>query len=93
MAMTIITIAVLAVAGMVGFAATRPDTFKVQRSLRVQAPPERVFALINDFHAWSQWSPWEHRDSSMQRRFEGAASGQGLSWPACRPRWRRRCGF
>src|SRR5262245_42699160 len=60
-----------------GFAATRPATFHVQRSARIQAPPDRVFALIEDFHGWGAWSPWEKLDPAMQRSYSGAASGEG----------------
>ena len=42
--------------------ATRPSTYRVERSTRIAAPPEVVFALVNDFHAWRGWSPWERLD-------------------------------
>ena len=58
-------------------AATRPDSFRVERSVLLQARPEQVLALLQDFHHWALWSPWEHIDPSMQRTFSGAASGQG----------------
>jgi hypothetical protein len=59
------------------FAATRPSTFRVQRSIEIGAPPATVFALINDFHNWSRWAPQDKEDSSMQRTYSGAASGKG----------------
>lgn len=59
------------------FAATRPDSFRVERSITVQAPPDKVFALINDFRRWPEWSPWEKLDPQMKRTFGGAASGPG----------------
>ncbi|HTB03355.1 MAG TPA: SRPBCC family protein [Bradyrhizobium sp.] len=58
-------------------AATRPDTFKVQRAATIKAPPEKIFAVISDFHRWGSWSPWENRDPAMQRSFSGANSGKG----------------
>src|SRR5688572_15089228 len=58
-------------------AATKPDTFRVERSTSIQAPPEKVFALLDDFHRWSAWSPWEKMDPAMQRTYSGAASGTG----------------
>jgi len=62
--------------------ATRPDAFHIERSTRIDAPPEVVFPLVNDFHAWTRWSPYEHRDPSMTREFSGATSGEGAvySW-------------
>ena len=58
-------------------AATRPDSFRVERSARVQATGVQVLALLEDFHRWAEWSPWEHIDPSMQRSFSGEASGKG----------------
>lgn len=65
------------VAGILGYAATRPDQFRVERSTRIDAPPDKVFATISDFHQWGAWSPWEELDPGMNRTHSGAASGQG----------------
>ncbi|MBW8849872.1 MAG: SRPBCC family protein [Xanthomonadales bacterium] len=73
----ILIVLVLAVAGVLLYAATKPDTFQVQRRATIAAPPERVFALIDDFHRWGEWSPWEKLDPAMTRTFEGPASGTG----------------
>ena len=72
----LIVIAVL-IAGVLGFAATKPDTFSVQRSTIIKAAPEKIFAVINDFHRWPDWSPWEKLDPAMKRTQSGAASGKG----------------
>jgi hypothetical protein len=72
----IIVIAVL-LAGFLGFAATRPDTFRVQRSASIKAPPQKIVALIDDFHNWTSWSPWEKLDPGLKRTYGGAASGRG----------------
>jgi uncharacterized protein YndB with AHSA1/START domain len=69
--------AVVVVAGFLGFAATRPNQFRVERRTRVNAPPERVFARINNFKDWGAWSPWEDLDPSMKKSMSGATSGQG----------------
>ena len=58
-------------------AATRPDTFRVERSARIKAAPEKIFPLIDDFHRWVSWSPWEKKDPAMKRTYSGAASGKG----------------
>lgn len=67
----------IAIAVVLILAATKPDHFAVQRSTTVKAPPERIFALINDFHQWGSWSPYEHKDPAMKRTFSGAESGKG----------------
>ena len=64
------------------FAATRPDTYRVERSQRIEAPAEVAFAQLDNFKSWAAWSPWEKRDPAMKRAFEGPASGvgAGYSW-------------
>jgi len=71
-----IAVVVLLVA-LLGFAATRPDAFRVQRALSIKAPPDKIFPLIADFHSWSLWSPWEKLDPAMKRTYSGPASGKG----------------
>lgn len=68
---------VLAIAIVLILAATKPDTFAVRRTITVEAPPERIFPLINDFHQWGSWSPYEHKDPAMKRTYSGTASGVG----------------
>ncbi|MFZ2159313.1 MAG: SRPBCC family protein [Bradyrhizobium sp.] len=58
-------------------AANKPDTFAVRRAITIKAPPEKIFPLINDFHQWGSWSPYEHKDPAMKRTYSGAASGVG----------------
>ena len=71
-----IVIAVL-IAGVLIFAATKPDTFSIQRAASIKAPPAKIFALLNDFHRWDAWSPWEKKDPAMKRTFGTATSGKG----------------
>ena len=77
---TIATLVVLAIAIVLVLAWTKPDSFRVQRQITIQAPPEKVFALINDLHQWQAWSPWEKKDPAMQRTHSGAASGKGAAY-------------
>ncbi len=73
-------IVVVLLAGVLILAATRPDSFHVERSITIKAPPDKVFAAINDFHRWSAWSPWEKLDPAMKRTFSGAESGKGAAY-------------
>jgi uncharacterized protein YndB with AHSA1/START domain len=70
----------VAIAIVLILAATRPDTFSVQRAATIKAPPESIFPLIADFHQWGSWSPWENRDPAMQRSFSGAERGKGAGY-------------
>jgi hypothetical protein len=67
----------IAIAVVLILAATKPDSFSVTRAIDITAPAERIFPLINDFHRWVAWSPWENKDPAMQRSFTGAANGKG----------------
>lgn len=71
-----IVVAIL-IAILLGYAATRPDSFRLERSVTIKAPPEKAFALINDFHQWGAWSPWEYMDTDLQRTYSGPAAGVG----------------
>ena len=74
---TIAIVIVIALAATLGYAATRPDTFRVQRTISIKAPPEKILAQVNNFHDWNSWSPYEKMDPAMKRTFSGAASGPG----------------
>jgi uncharacterized protein YndB with AHSA1/START domain len=70
------------IAAILVFAATKPDTFRVQRSAAIKAPPEKIFAILNDFQRWETWSPWEKKDPAMKRTFSVVTGGKGAvySW-------------
>jgi uncharacterized protein YndB with AHSA1/START domain len=65
---------------VLAYAATRPDTFRVERTAVINAAPDRVFAQINDLHNWPTWSVWEKKDPAMKKSFGGAAAGQGATY-------------
>jgi hypothetical protein len=74
---TISIVVVVLIVALLVFAATKPDTFRVQRSASINAPPETLFPLINDLHSWGAWSPWEKMDPAMKRTYSGATNGKG----------------
>jgi K+-transporting ATPase KdpF subunit len=79
----IAVIAILLAVGIVGvlvFALTKPDTFRVERSLAVKAPANAIYPLVADFHRWTVWSPYEGRDPAMKRSFGGTAEGRGATY-------------
>jgi hypothetical protein len=61
------------------YATTRPNLV-VERSVVIHAPAEKIYPLINNFHEWSAWSPWEKLDPSMQRTYSGPESGRGAGY-------------
>jgi uncharacterized protein YndB with AHSA1/START domain len=71
---------VVAIVGLLGLAATKPDHFRVARSTLIKAPPEKIYALIEDFHKWGAWSPYEKMDPAMTRTYGGPTSGLGSTY-------------
>lgn len=67
----------VAAAIVLGLAMAKPDIFRIERSLAINAPADAIFPLVADFHNWTQWSPWEGIDPDMKRTFSGAESGVG----------------
>ncbi|MBO9539455.1 SRPBCC family protein [bacterium] len=63
--------------GLLIFAATKPDTFTIQRSASIKASPEALYAQISDFHRWADWSPYDKLDPAMKKTYRGAESGVG----------------
>lgn len=76
----IVIVVVALIAAVLIFAATKPDTFRVQRAANIKAPAEKIFALINDFKAWTVWSPWEKKDPALKRTYGAATSGKGARY-------------
>ena len=73
----VVIVLAIAVAIVLILAAAKPDTFSVRRATTVKAAPEKIFPLINDFHQWGSWSPYEARDPAMKRSYGGPANGVG----------------
>jgi uncharacterized protein YndB with AHSA1/START domain len=78
--MTIVIIILVALVALLGFVLTRPDSFRIERAASIKAAPAKIFALLNDFRQWGQWSPWEKLDPEMKRTHSGAASGKGAAY-------------
>ncbi len=62
--------------------ALQSSEFRVVRSAILSAPAQALFALVNDFHRWEAWSPWEKLDPALERSYDGAPAGVGAvySW-------------
>ena len=78
--LTILGVLALGLIALFGFAATKPNTFRIERTASIKAAPETIFAHINDFRAWGNWSPWEKLDPAMQRAYSGAPIGTGAAY-------------
>jgi hypothetical protein len=71
---------VLLISGLAVYVSTLPNEFQVQRSAKIDAPADAVFPLIDNFHEWGSWSPWEKLDPDMKRTYAGPDAGNGASY-------------
>jgi hypothetical protein len=78
--LNILFIIAIIIAAVLIYASTRPDSFRVERSIIINAPLEKVFPVINDFHSWEAWSPWEKADPNVKRSYDGPRSGVGSKY-------------
>jgi hypothetical protein len=53
------------------------DTYTVERSQHIDAPPDAVRERIVDLRRWRAWSPWHGLDPQMEQAYGGAGSGVG----------------
>jgi uncharacterized protein YndB with AHSA1/START domain len=58
-------------------ASTRPNQFRVERSIDIAAPAGKIFPLLEDLRQQRRWSPWEQKDTAMKRTYSGMEKGVG----------------
>lgn len=73
-------IVAVVIAGILVFAATKPDSFRVERTVAMKAPPGKIQPLINDLKAWTAWSPYEKKDPAMKRTYGAVTAGKGATY-------------
>ena len=74
---TILLALAVLIAAFCAYVAFQPSAYHVVRETRIAAPPDAVFALVNDFHNWDAWSPWAKLDPAMKTTYSGASAGTG----------------
>ncbi len=57
-----------------------PSHFRVERSVTIAAPADKVYALIAAPREWKRWTVWNQRDPNMQIEYGGPESGSGARW-------------
>lgn len=70
----------IGVGGLLLFATTRPDSFRVERSADIKAPAGKIFPYVNDLRKGAEWSPWEKTDPQMKRTYNGPIAGKGAGY-------------
>ena len=76
----VIVLLIVVIVGVLAVASRKPATLRLSRSAVIAAAPERVYPLLEDFHEWTKWSPWEDRDPNMTRTYTGAIRGVGAKY-------------
>jgi len=71
---------VAAIAGLLAYATTRPDVFRVERSVSIAASPDKIRPLINDMHAFNSWNPYNRKDPAMKSTYRGPQAGPGAAY-------------
>ena len=57
--------------------ALQPAAYHVERSVRIQAPVEVVWAQVSDFARWKDWNPWQKQDPDQTVTLTGNAGTAG----------------
>ena len=81
-ALIAVAVFVALVVGACIVVALQPAEFGIQRSIRIAAPPAKVFPLVNDLEAWDAWSPWSKLDPNAVTTLSEPAVGKGatIAW-------------
>lgn len=77
---TILIVAAVGVAGLLVYAASKPDTFTIQRSASIKAPATKLHPLINDLHQFNTWNPYNLKDPAIKGAYRGPAAGPGAHY-------------
>ncbi len=71
---------VIAIGLVLAYTATRPDIFRCERSVLIDAPPDKIYALIEDLHRFNSWNPYEKKDPNIKGSYSGPSSGPGATY-------------
>ncbi|MEE4243837.1 MAG: SRPBCC family protein [Kangiellaceae bacterium] len=65
-----------------GYGLTLSSTYKVQRSIIIEASAEQVYQKISDFEQWRSWGVWFTRDPNMTIKVivNAAQGGHKITW-------------
>jgi hypothetical protein len=75
----VLLVLVGAICGLLLVASRKPDTFRVERRLRIAATPDAIFLHLNDLETWLTWSPWAGKDPNAKNTFGALRAGKGAS--------------
>ena len=71
-------VALIALLVLISF--TLPRTYKVERSIDINAPMIAIYPRIYNPRDWALWSVWNRRDPGMVVTYSGEPAGKGAKW-------------
>jgi hypothetical protein len=80
--LTVLGVLAVGILGFLGYVASKPNQFRIERSIGIQATPAAVFARVNDLREFNRWNPFALADQTTRINYTGPASGvgSGYSW-------------
>jgi carbon monoxide dehydrogenase subunit G len=76
----ILFLVIAAIAVFLVYIALKSADFRITRSRSIKAPPEALFALINDLHGFNRWNPFAQNDPLLKIDYNGPQSGLGANY-------------
>ena len=73
---------VVLVVALIGVAFFLPNSAHVERSVTIARPPSMVFAVLDSYRRFNDWSPWVAKDPNAHYTISGPVAGVGAkqSW-------------
>ena len=76
----VLSVLALLIAGFLGYVASKPNTFRIERSIEIHAAPAAVLARVDDLHEFNRWNPFALADQTTKIDYQGPQSGVGSSY-------------
>lgn len=67
----ILILIIVLVGGYLIYSASQPNQLTIEKSIKINAPAEMIYAELVDFPAWHNWSTWDQLDSNMKSEYSG----------------------
>ncbi|MCX8501179.1 MAG: SRPBCC family protein, partial [Alphaproteobacteria bacterium] len=77
---TVFLILILAVAGILLYAYTRPDSYRVERKITIAAPAAAILPYLRNLQETIHWSQWEKIDPNSKRNYTGVMGEVGSTY-------------
>ncbi len=74
---TLIFVFIFCVVAVLVYMGRYSGRVRFEQTRLIDAPVEAVYAMVADFHKWSQWNPWLSPESGTALTFSGNANGKG----------------